>query len=792
MGGRGIRGAKKGAHYSAPRAFRHRGGALARAAGGPGPLLGRPAAPRPLPRRARRRTPARPRRSWRRSRPKSSASRARSAPSRSSATGSPRSCAARSCRWARCAARCSRCGASAPRRPRGAPRSPPRSTTRESQLADNRAALAGQLRAAYLIGRQEPLKLLLNQQDPALAGRMFAYYSYFGRARAGQIKLIENDVQRIAELRGGARRARTSSSRSWKSSSARSCSELEQAREQRARVLASLEVQSHTRAQNLERLRASRPDSRSCCASCAPRSRTIPVDGNDAFARLRGKLAWPVERAPGGALRRDARRRGALGRGARGHRARRAGEGGVPGPRHLRRLAAGPGAAGHRRPRRRLPEPLRPQRAALQGGRRAVAAGDAIAAAGDSGGSSRPELYFEIRKGGKPVDPRPWFRPTPYPLGAAAPPAPTGLPGEPAVRTVIRVNVLRLPRCADSPTRARTAAPLRAIVAAMFQHMRASAIGDMNQAPTASTCPASPVSRFEPYVRLMRSLLPRTSCIAMFGAVRANSCWSTDTMTGPDLINIVDDALLAPAPTPEPRPAARCSRATCRCTCAGCATTSSSCWRILAVAVPRPAMTGPQGPRLLLRLLAAGPALECLRRDLMARTHHRGAATSTVGGLDKDLDLLLARAPPRPRSRPPTAPTSCSSLLQQTIEHLHAGTGALLVPEKNVTLVRARERRPPPDTQFLMRAHRHLLSHGAVAARAGGASTTPSSPEQPGRACPTACCAARCARAPGAAIGVLALLRDAERRGSRERDAHLAEILARKADRRHRVQLRLR
>ena len=39
-----------------------------------------------------------------------------------------------------------------------------------------------------------------------------------------------------------------------------------------------------------------------------------------------------------------------------------------------------------------------------------VAAGDTIAAAGDSGGSGRTELYFEIRKGGKPVDPRPWFK----------------------------------------------------------------------------------------------------------------------------------------------------------------------------------------------------------------------------------------------------------------------------------------------------------------------------------------------------------------------------------------------
>ncbi len=41
-----------------------------------------------------------------------------------------------------------------------------------------------------------------------------------------------------------------------------------------------------------------------------------------------------------------------------------------------------------------------------------VAAGDAIASAGDSGGTTRPELYFEIRKSGRPVDPRPWFRET--------------------------------------------------------------------------------------------------------------------------------------------------------------------------------------------------------------------------------------------------------------------------------------------------------------------------------------------------------------------------------------------
>jgi septal ring factor EnvC (AmiA/AmiB activator) len=39
-----------------------------------------------------------------------------------------------------------------------------------------------------------------------------------------------------------------------------------------------------------------------------------------------------------------------------------------------------------------------------------VAAGEVIAASGDSGGSSRPQLYFEIRNGSRPIDPGPWFR----------------------------------------------------------------------------------------------------------------------------------------------------------------------------------------------------------------------------------------------------------------------------------------------------------------------------------------------------------------------------------------------
>ena len=39
----------------------------------------------------------------------------------------------------------------------------------------------------------------------------------------------------------------------------------------------------------------------------------------------------------------------------------------------------------------------------------AVSTGDVIASVGDSGGRDTPALYFEIRRGARAIDPRPWF-----------------------------------------------------------------------------------------------------------------------------------------------------------------------------------------------------------------------------------------------------------------------------------------------------------------------------------------------------------------------------------------------
>jgi murein hydrolase activator len=281
--------------------------------------------------------------------------------------------------------------------------------SREAELDQNRAALAGQLRAAYLIGRQEPLKLLLNQKDPELAGRMFAYYSYFGRARAGQIHLIEEDVRRLAELDGELAAEDEKLAELEKQQRAQLLV-LEQARERRSHVLANLEAQSHSRAQNLERLRTQQAGLEKLVRELRTAMERFPVEGNDAFTRLRGKLAWPVSGhlvarfgdARAGGVRWD----GVLVATERGAPVKAVCQGRViyadwlPGLGLLAIVDHGDGYLSLYGHNERL----------YKAAGEAVAAGDTIAAAGDSGGSPRPELYFEIRKGGKPVDPRPWFK----------------------------------------------------------------------------------------------------------------------------------------------------------------------------------------------------------------------------------------------------------------------------------------------------------------------------------------------------------------------------------------------
>ncbi len=70
----------------------------------------------------------------------------------------------------------------------------------QSEIDKEHKALVNQVRAAYLMGQQEKLKLMLNQQDPALSSRIMVYYEYFNKERLAKLAAIEKTIERLDQL----------------------------------------------------------------------------------------------------------------------------------------------------------------------------------------------------------------------------------------------------------------------------------------------------------------------------------------------------------------------------------------------------------------------------------------------------------------------------------------------------------------------------------------------------------------------------------------------------------------
>ena len=280
----------------------------------------------------------------------------------------------------------------------------------QTELARAREALAAQLRAAYMIGQQEPLKLLLNQRDPLAGSRLLNYYQYFGRARADQLERISAALARIDAIDAdlGAEQARLTA---LKSEQQVQLTQAEQARDARQKALATVDQEAQSRSQSLARLKAQQADLEKLLAELSRSLKsTQPPDNVTAFGHLRGALGWPVT---GRLVARFGDRRasgvrwdGLLIATERDSPVKAVSAGRVvyadwlPGLGLLVIVDHGEGYLslyGHNdKLYKAVGEP--------------VSAGEMIAASGDSGGRDQPELYFEIRRDGKPVDPRPWFR----------------------------------------------------------------------------------------------------------------------------------------------------------------------------------------------------------------------------------------------------------------------------------------------------------------------------------------------------------------------------------------------
>jgi septal ring factor EnvC (AmiA/AmiB activator) len=281
----------------------------------------------------------------------------------------------------------------------------------DKDLAGERGALAGELRAAYVNGREEEIKLLLNQEDPATFGRMLQYYGYLGRARAERIGSIRDKLEQLALVRGkiAAEHARL---QELEAGQEREVAALRSAQDKRSKAVASINNQIKTRGGELQRLESQARGLEKLIADLRKALRDVPVAKQAPFEPLKGKLPWPVQQGrvlarfgqprAGGSMRWQ----GMLIGTDRGARVRAPFAGRVayadwlPGMGLMLVVDHGGGYMslyGHNEELfRKVGDP--------------VAAGDVIGSVGDTGGHNQPALYFEVRRGRQPVDPEIWLQ----------------------------------------------------------------------------------------------------------------------------------------------------------------------------------------------------------------------------------------------------------------------------------------------------------------------------------------------------------------------------------------------
>lgn len=70
----------------------------------------------------------------------------------------------------------------------------------ERRIAQHSKIITQQLRSAHQLGYQEPIKLLLNQEDPNKLARMVKYYDYFIHARGNRILEYRKNIADLSKI----------------------------------------------------------------------------------------------------------------------------------------------------------------------------------------------------------------------------------------------------------------------------------------------------------------------------------------------------------------------------------------------------------------------------------------------------------------------------------------------------------------------------------------------------------------------------------------------------------------
>jgi len=280
-------------------------------------------------------------------------------------------------------------------------------------LQSERASLAGEVRAAYMIGRQEELKLLLNQSNPASLGRTLTYYGYFAEQRSQKIKSIQSNETRLQQLVAQIEQ-QTQELQKLQDDATREIAGLQHARAERSVAVAALTKKLESGNQELGNLKREEQAVESLMADLARVMQDFPTDPSQSFDHMRGKLPWPV-----------------LGRVAARYQAPRENSGGVRWNGVMIETERGAKVRAPFFGRVVYADWLQGLGLLIIVGHSGgymtlyghaevlyksvgdkVAPGDVIAALSDTEGA-KPQLYFEIREGRKTVDPKLWLKTNP-------------------------------------------------------------------------------------------------------------------------------------------------------------------------------------------------------------------------------------------------------------------------------------------------------------------------------------------------------------------------------------------
>lgn len=284
-------------------------------------------------------------------------------------------------------------------------------SVQQEDLELERLVLARQLRSAYAMGRQERIKILLNQQDPDVVSRLLVYYDYFNRERARRIANINQTLEAIRETEReiGAEELRL---RELRARELAQQQELEASGARRREVVAVLNARIEEKGSELSGLQSDERQLRSLVKQLHEALASAPLDGAEVkpFKQQRGRLEWPAAgrlaarfgSAKGGGLKWD----GVLIAAPEGREVKAVHHGRVAFADWLRGFGLmiiidhGDGYLslyGH-------------NQSLFKETGEWVAPGEPIALVGNSGGQLNSGVYFGLRHKGRPVNPRTWCK----------------------------------------------------------------------------------------------------------------------------------------------------------------------------------------------------------------------------------------------------------------------------------------------------------------------------------------------------------------------------------------------